>query len=159
MICSHSGTWAFMIIFLIYPSTSSTVLFYFQCTPVEGGLSYLRADFSIDCNSSQYTTWLIYAWAMVFVYPIGVPLLYWLLLMSHGDKLRAIEGVEILQAKLKQAEEAEAFHHSHDAGLGDSAHHEHGQIRHANIVSRIAELGVELEMGKAALPGYLNKLT
>ena len=76
----------------------------------------------------------------------------------------AIGGVYSLPpahfAEQAQAEEAEAFHQGHAAGLmGEAAHHEHGQMRHANIVARIAELDVEMEAGKAALPGYLIKLT
>ena len=79
-ICEQSGAWAFAIVFLIYPSTSSVVLSYFQCMPVEGGMHFLRADFSIDCDSSSYATMRLYAVAMLLLYPVGVPLLFWWLL-------------------------------------------------------------------------------
>lgn len=37
----------------------------------------LQADYSISCDSKRHRTgWTIYAWVMLFIYPIGVPALY-----------------------------------------------------------------------------------
>ena len=39
----------------------------------------MRADFSIDCNSEAHIFMTYYAWVMVLLIPIGIPLLYvWL---------------------------------------------------------------------------------
>jgi hypothetical protein len=73
---------AFLLMtFLIY-STVSTVIFQtFACDAVEGtGTSYLRADYSVSCNTAKHTAYQAYAAVMILVYPVGIPLLYtWLL--------------------------------------------------------------------------------
>ena len=56
-----AATVAFLILFLVYPSTSAIILRTFQCFELDDGTSWLRADFSIDCASSTHartpTTW------------------------------------------------------------------------------------------------------
>ena len=53
----------------------------------------------------------------------------------YGDQLRAIEGCEILESKLRQVEEAEAFHVGHEKGLGDTEEHGHsaGGRKHSQV--------------------------
>ena len=43
------------------------------------GEEYLVADLSISCNSAEYLRWRLYAVAMLFVYPLGIPFMYWVL--------------------------------------------------------------------------------
>ena len=83
-----------------------------------------------------------------------------------GDQLRAIEGVEILHLKLRQAEQAEAFHYTHEKGLGEgrensrsSSRSASSRIQHSYIQERLEELEIEMAAGKEALPGYIQKLT
>ena len=79
------------LLFLVYPSTSSTILKMFDCTKLGNGKSYLSSDMSIECADvtahtqmlgSQYT----YIWYrdfaafMIVVYPIGVPVFFFMLL-------------------------------------------------------------------------------
>jgi hypothetical protein len=77
---------AFLLMtFLIY-STVSTVIFQaFACDAIEGtGTSYLRADYSVSCNTAKHTAYQAYAAVMILVYPVGIPLLYtWLLLRER----------------------------------------------------------------------------
>lgn len=60
--------------FIILISTSSAVFEYFQCASFEEVLpavSYLVRDYSLNCASSRYKSYVAYAVAMLFVYPLG----------------------------------------------------------------------------------------
>ena len=46
-----------------------------MCEGFDDGSSYLKADYSIDCASGEYTALLAYAFVMLVVYPIGTPCL------------------------------------------------------------------------------------
>ena len=45
---------AFLLLFLIYPSVSSTIFRTFLCVTLDDGSRYLRLDFSIDCDSREH---------------------------------------------------------------------------------------------------------
>jgi hypothetical protein len=73
--------------FLIY-STVSTVLFQtFACDAIPNGGSYLRADYSVSCNTAKHTIYKIYSGLMILVYPIGIPALYAYLLWQQRKQL------------------------------------------------------------------------
>lgn len=73
-VCSNA---AFYTIYLAYPGVIEMVLSYYICVrwdqPGEDKSTYLRADMSIDCESSRYLNWRAYATLMVVLYPLGVP--------------------------------------------------------------------------------------
>ncbi|CAN0309757.1 unnamed protein product, partial [Phaeothamnion confervicola] len=77
--------------FLIY-STESTIIFQtFACDHLEElGTSYLRADYSIECNTPTHHAYKLFASFMIFLYPIGIPLLYAVVLSKdrHGSTAR-----------------------------------------------------------------------
>ena len=78
----------FAVTYLAFPSTSLVIFRTFDQdenisdAPGEEDLSYLKADMSIDCTTGDYEWWSYYATVMVFVYPLGIPLLY-LVLCAH----------------------------------------------------------------------------
>jgi hypothetical protein len=77
--------------FLIY-STVSTVIFQtFACDPTDDDakvkLSYLRADYSVQCGTDEHKLYKAYAAVMMLIYPIGIPLLYTWLLWRQRHKL------------------------------------------------------------------------
>jgi sensor histidine kinase YesM len=60
--------------FIILIGTSSTIFEYFQCASFEEvtpAVSYLVRDYSLNCTSSRYKSFVAYAVAMLFIYPIG----------------------------------------------------------------------------------------
>ncbi|GMH89826.1 hypothetical protein TL16_g11577 [Triparma laevis f. inornata] len=74
--------------FLILPSTSVMVFSNFACQDFDEGFgSYLKVDYSIDCNGTEHKVFSLYAMAMICVYPIGVPLMYYLLLRRERAML------------------------------------------------------------------------
>ena len=83
----------FLMLFLIYPSTSAAIFATFQCEELSDGTSWLRADLSIDCASPAHTGMRVYAVAMIFLYPIGTPIFYYMLLWRNRTgiaKLRVL---------------------------------------------------------------------
>jgi hypothetical protein len=59
-----------------------------------GDDEYLRADYSISCSSDRYYVGCAYAIAMIFVYPIGVPVFYFWLLYSHQQDITSRFGID-----------------------------------------------------------------
>lgn len=74
--------------FLVYSSVSSTIFKMFFCETLDDGERYLRADYRISCNSSKHQAMQIYAGLMIFVYPVGIPLIYAALLFWGCDALK-----------------------------------------------------------------------
>lgn len=47
----------------------------------------MQADWRIDCTDANHKAFEVYAGIMVFVYPVGIPLLYAVLLFERRDVL------------------------------------------------------------------------
>ena len=76
------------ISFLVFISTSSTLFGYFKTDEiVDTGITYLELDYTVDVHKSRYTEMQGYAVAMLFVYPLGIPALYFVLLFRERKKL------------------------------------------------------------------------
>jgi hypothetical protein len=75
--------------FLLLPSVSVRIFTTFACQDFDDWSSFLKADFSLDCLSSQYSIFSVYAGLMIVVYPVGVPLLYFFLLFRKRKLLEA----------------------------------------------------------------------
>ncbi|KAG5179485.1 hypothetical protein JKP88DRAFT_167547 [Tribonema minus] len=59
--------------FVIFSGVSAIVLQTFACETLKGtGLRYLRADYSIRCQTSEHSAYMVYAGFMILVYPIGI---------------------------------------------------------------------------------------
>lgn len=105
-LAGHCSTACFLLIFFIYPSVSSKIFQTFTCDSLDDELDgsdrWLRADLSIDCNGPERAGYIAFATIMVFVYPLGTPFLYWLVLCRwHREQLEA-------QAAMEQAAASEA---------------------------------------------------
>ena len=82
----------FLVLFLIYPSTSASIFATFQCEELSDGTRWLRADLSIDCDSTTHTGFSVYAALMILVYPIGTPILYYVLLRRSRAALDQLQA-------------------------------------------------------------------
>ena len=81
---------ALWITFLVYSSVSSAVFQMFSCERLEDGEIYLRADYSIQCDSLRHRNLQGYAAFMMLLYPVGIPLAY----VGHSLlQPRSVEGV------------------------------------------------------------------
>ena len=79
-----------LISFMSFPMVSSLAFQAFACDEFDDGTSHLRADYSVDCHDAEgYGAVKALAWTAVFIYPIGVPLVYLLLLTCARDAIRS----------------------------------------------------------------------
>ena len=67
---------AFLIMFIVYPSVSSSLLSMFYCEQNEDGSSYLRVDLSLECSTSVHATMIVYTVAMIGLHIVGTPAIY-----------------------------------------------------------------------------------
>ena len=61
--------------FLVFPMVSSAAFQAFPCEEFDDG-SFLRADFAIECGSPEHDDVVTLAWIGIFLYPVGISLLY-----------------------------------------------------------------------------------
>jgi hypothetical protein len=79
--------------FLIYSTVSTAVFQTFACDVVDiaaPNISYLRADYSIQCGTARHKAYKVYAAFMVIIYPVGIPALYAWLLWINKHKLNVM---------------------------------------------------------------------
>ena len=74
--------------FIILPSVSIKIFSNFACHEFDGGYGgYLKVDYGIDCDGTEHKIFNIYALVCIVVYPIGIPLMYFLLLRRERKLL------------------------------------------------------------------------
>jgi hypothetical protein len=74
--------------FLIYSPVSTVVFQTFACDYLEGTQSnWLRADYSISCESHTYKAYRVYGVFMILLFPLGIPALYSALLWKHRERV------------------------------------------------------------------------
>ena len=67
--------------FLVFPMVSCTAFRAFDCEEFDDGKTYLRADFAVECwSSAQHESAVALALIGILLYPVGVSLLYIVLL-------------------------------------------------------------------------------
>lgn len=135
-----------------------------MCDVFEDGTPMLRVDYSITCWEGEHVPIVVVAIIMVFIYPIGTPLLYIALLYASRDSLlkikRAEQITEAETSKLKQFQQKA----SGNSSKGDSVSNEQGMsLEHRdsmqNTVHSIAAACQEITQLKDHLPGAVRKLT
>ena len=79
---------------LILPSVTTTIFQMYVCVNIDPNHEdnadydwYLSADTNIECFSPYWYKGVIYASLMIIIYPIGIPLMYLLLLYGCKDEL------------------------------------------------------------------------
>ena len=70
------------------------------------GESYLKADYHLSCTAPERVLWVALALAMLAIYAIGVPCLYFYLLyrkrkVLHPSVERVLEQLDVLKQKGK----------------------------------------------------------
>ena len=74
--------WFLLLTYLVYPSCSTVVLAVFNCEDFDKGEKYMYADYSTSCdnNNHVFRVMQVYAAIFIFIYPLGCPLLYFVLM-------------------------------------------------------------------------------
>ncbi|GMH86050.1 hypothetical protein TL16_g10421 [Triparma laevis f. inornata] len=76
------------LMYVCLPGASAAIFAAFPCDALDDGSVWLKADYSISClNNPCHEDYVRYAIVMCFIYPIGIPLCYTLLLFSQRKKL------------------------------------------------------------------------
>lgn len=75
-------------IFFVYASVSYTIFQTFLCDPLDDGEVYLQADYSLTCSTKRHNVYINYAIAMIVVYPIGIPALFFWWLFRNRTYLK-----------------------------------------------------------------------
>ena len=71
------------LLFYAFPIVFSRALRALDCEKFDDGTRFLRSDYSLDCNDSdEYDRVVSLAWVAIALYPVCVPLLYLVLLLS-----------------------------------------------------------------------------
>jgi len=106
--------------FLILPTMSVKIFSTFACKEFDRGFGkFLKVDFSINCDSVEHSTYKLYAYLMILMYPIGIPVLYYYLLnkarkfLDPGQRKFAsqLKGVAAGRKKaLKERKKYEKLH-------------------------------------------------
>jgi len=78
--------WLLTLSFLVLPMVSSAAFRAFPCEVFDNGRSYLRADYSVECSTATHTSEVheaakAVAWLGIGLYPIGISVLYAVLLL------------------------------------------------------------------------------
>ena len=69
------------LLFFAFPLVSSRAIQALDCEDFDEDRTFLKADYSLDCSSPEYSQVLSLAWVAIALYPVGVPLLYLALLL------------------------------------------------------------------------------
>ncbi|GMI42890.1 hypothetical protein TeGR_g6250, partial [Tetraparma gracilis] len=75
--------------YLVFSSVSTTIFDTFNCkTFGDDEREYMMSDQSVDCGSPDHIWYQTYAGVMMFVYPVGIPMMYGVLLWRAREQLR-----------------------------------------------------------------------
>ena len=85
-------TAAIVITYLTLPTITTVVFGLFPCDKLDDKREFLRGDYHIRCDEEGRGGWEVFGYAMVFVFPVCVPTLYFYLLWRV--KCRIMKPVE-----------------------------------------------------------------
>ena len=85
--------------FLVYPVVTQVAFESFPCYEFDNGASaYLKADVNIDCNADEYGSAKGLAWIAIILYPIGLWMVNFVLLMKCRRALLAGQETSLTRA-------------------------------------------------------------
>ena len=160
--------WVFFVIFLFYPSCSAIIFRCFSCQEFDDGSSFLRADLSINCGSGSsgrsHQILTSYATLMLLIWPLGVPVLYGIVVWQHSRPLRRFAAIHRM-LKLRKAEytfDADTMRERIEAEIEDDMEEEDYEVDHIGdmkneiegevkdrVVGKLEEIAGKLDDGVA----------
>ena len=90
-----AAKYSLVLMELVLPSVSTTIIEASRCSSFDGGERYLREQLTISCTSASRRTWEIYTSLCVLLYPIGIPTLLFTLLYLNRNEIRPV--LEVLR--------------------------------------------------------------
>jgi hypothetical protein len=93
-----------VVTFLLVPSTATHIFKTFLCDPFEVETDpsvtrrYLHDDLALSCDSDEYQTTRLIAFFLIVVWPLGVPVMYAVLLWKARDAIVSGSSTPLSQA-------------------------------------------------------------
>ena len=76
-----------LVVYVFLPAASRIIFGAFYCEPFDDGGRFLASDYSIDCREEKYKTMRIFAILMTCIWPVGVPLMFGVILFMNRTRL------------------------------------------------------------------------
>jgi len=133
----------FLVMFIVYPGVSSSLLSMFYCVELEDGSSYLRPDLSLECSTGMHAAMLVFTFAMIVVHTIGTPAIYaYLFFWKHHVALEALKEQELQDARIAHVEQEKTYINNVERVIVKTSEVMRARIKPEDV-----------------LPGYMLKLT
>ena len=81
-----------ILTFIVLPTASTAILRTFHCEELADGREYLIVDYNTNCEDEEYYSYITFCVIMCFIYPIGIPMLYFVLLYTNRDRINPRVG-------------------------------------------------------------------
>ena len=78
-----------VIVFMLYPGVCQTAFAALRCRDLGDGVSVLEADYAIECESSKYQLFRVFAMFTILAVPVGIPVGAFLLMRKSEEKILA----------------------------------------------------------------------
>ena len=85
------------IVFMLYPGVCQTAFAALRCRQLTPEISVLEADYNIECTSSTYQAFRVFAVITIILIPIGIPLGAFLWMRSYREKIISEDGDTLRQ--------------------------------------------------------------
>ena len=72
--------WILLLTYVVFVPCSTVVLSVFKCHYLGSGTSFMYADYTTECGTPVHELMKIYAAVLIFVYPVGIPAMYFALI-------------------------------------------------------------------------------
>ena len=88
---SRQQSYLVLVAFIMLPAASKTIFMTFSCEEFDGGYLMLIADYSLDCQVDRHLYMVLYAYLMILIWPVGMPLTFYVLLYSNKEDIQRDE--------------------------------------------------------------------
>jgi hypothetical protein len=81
------------VMFIVQPTASRYAFQTFSCTDrMDDGKRWLLADLTLECDTPDHIAMCSFAVLMIFVWPIGVSIFFYLMLRQNVDRIKGTHG-------------------------------------------------------------------
>eukprot|EP01116_Phalansterium_solitarium_P016290 TRINITY_DN3766_c0_g2_i1.p1 TRINITY_DN3766_c0_g2~~TRINITY_DN3766_c0_g2_i1.p1 ORF type:complete len:1774 (+),score=565.66 TRINITY_DN3766_c0_g2_i1:1129-6450(+) len=138
--------WTFTFLFVFYIEVSVKMLQYWKCVEIDGG-QYLEADFSIQCWTGMHLEFVPMAVIGTLVYPVGVPVLFFIVLRKHETIIKETLYLRELNKLFQQREQRKRK--ANDEAMRVAAEEELAKADKAAVLGKTADAAAESLTGDA----------
>lgn len=79
--------WFLFFTYVIFAPCSTVVLNTFECETMASGDTFMHMDYTTQCQTYRHKLMRIYAGVFIFIYPLGIPTMYFVLLYRRRDEI------------------------------------------------------------------------